>query len=365
MRRGGGSRSSSRSSSRRSSRRHYGHSRRRGYYGGGYYGGHYRRNQMGPLGAVITIFMFTIFIVFIFSLILGTPGTSTYDLESNMTASSSAQSMFRDELSMEVILGDNNVTTYFFNDKPGLTGPLVKSNETYSKSISANEFVSSYSYMNDKSKVDITWSATDYVKLWIIKGTSSYNSWVNGDDVSGKIQEVGDNKSVTYNVNSPDTYYFIFENYGLGQIELNVDIRLELSTHDVSNAIDSVNGNFDRTSYNYDYVVIKNMSNDNVTVELTRYPRFSLGQIFLTLAGGLVFLLYLLFKKLKKSEKERKARMKTGVVLQNQFQPAKTSVFTQPNQSGYYQRPVPMYCAACGSGLVPNTKFCTTCGEKQ
>lgn len=375
MRRGGGSR---RSSSRRSSRRSYNSSRRRGYYGGGHYGrrpyggyyggGYYRRRSLGPTGTLVMISFFMFFIVQAVSLVIGTPNTTSYNLEPNMTIAKDISSSLRNGVSMRTTLGSGAIA-YFFEEEPPLS-MTISSSENYTEILYSSDFTSSYTFLNDGSTATISWTADDSIKLWIIKGESKYNSWEEGSDVSAET-EVGSNGNLVYTIHGSDTYYFVFENPYSQTTRVNVQIDLEMKTHDISSAKASQTGDFGELPIEYSFIVIQNPTNITIKVEITLYPVYSFGLVFFVIILILFLPMIALFKKMKSSEIKRKElAMKNPATTPGQMnsqsypRPSNTSVFSNPNPSGFYQRPKPMYCAACGSATLPNSKFCTTCGTK-
>lgn len=66
-----------------------------------------------------------------------------------------------------------------------------------------------------------------------------------------------------------------------------------------------------------------------------------------------------------------------GIIAYSVRENKKSSFSSRPNrydnsnvnskqtlETQYYQRPAPIFCSGCGSGILPNSEFCSECGIK-
>lgn len=371
--RGGGGRSFGSSRSRSSySRRHYrrhhygyygGYYGRGGYYGGGYYGRPAR--PLGPLGSTIILFFVFGFLLFFVAGSLGTVQTNEYYVDPNGTIAIEVDSSFRNKLTLD--MKDGIIDSYMFDTEPPLSNTVASTVKLEGLPLPSDWYDSFDVYLNKGSTVDVSFKAGTSITLYVIEGTTDYNSWVQGNDVYD-FQRYGNDESFTYNVDKGDQIYFVFYNEGI-TTTVDVTFDISLKTHDLSNPVEVISGDYDSKAITTKYVILHNPSNtDPATVSLVLHPTYSFGTIYMILFVILSVLLVMNYNRMDKKHKIMMANYKkqeAAAVQTGAQQPAPVqSVFSKPASSGYYQRPTPTYCAECGSGLLPNSKFCNTCGNK-
>ena len=361
MRRGRGSRGSRSRSPYRSSRRHHRrYGRRHRYYGYGYgYGYGYRRG--GGFVIILVVMGIILFLAVIgISSSIGSSKTYDVNLGPHETRLYHPNTDLKNEI--EIIDLSGVIETHFFETKPAISSNRV------SRDIQENDLqfppnsVEFWElYLIKGSSVIVSWTADQLIEFYIVKGDSDFNKWKEGENTQ-KDSKMSASGSYTLNANSDDDYYFTFFNSGSSTVGVsNITYYIESAVYEISNSQETKSGSFSKSISDNPYIVFYNPSATNdISIEYIENPKYSFGLIFGVMMITSVLIFFVIYR-LRKSKS-------TPTVQTSQIQPSRSSqpigVSSPAPIKALHHRPSPKFCNACGSGLLPNSEFCSECGTK-
>lgn len=368
MRRGGGSRGggggggfrSGGYRGHRTSHRHH-HRYGRGRYYGRHYGyGYYGRGGGGFIIIFIVLFILLIAVLLAVAAFFGTTNIVNVNLGQGETRLFHPNTFTKGTIEVTDSLGV--IQTHFFDSKPPLKATTVdRPPEGVSDFfIAANNFEFWSFYLIRGSQVDVNWSATQEVEFHIVAGKSNFDKWKDGE-FTEIFFTAGASSSKTITVDKDNEYFFIFFNSNnVDALTVDITFNIRAKVFDISNSLSMETGSFSKSLGSQDYIVVFNPTDDDVSFEYKENSKIGTGTVFLIMIG-IGVLIWLVIRR-NKSKKKSKQNYAGGSPAGSQVNVYSSDKVQSAQQ--YYPRPQPKHCNACGSGILPNSTFCTECGTK-
>lgn len=224
--------------------------------------------------------------------------------------------------------------------------------------------------LGEGTEVIVDWSASGSITYYAIRGDSNLNSWVDGND-NQFYSDFGMSGSHTYTVSRSDTYYFAVEASSFGNVDYTLNFEFGLPVHNLVNPNNQWSGSnyIAESEMDGNSIVFYNPSSSmDASVTVTIASNFSFGQVFLTIiivAGGALYLIKRSSDKKNKSTTTPQTSADPGLALDQKNDPLlpEKPAKSLGGEKQFISRAPAKYCSNCGSGLMPDSKFCIECGQ--
>ncbi|RMG31063.1 MAG: hypothetical protein D6732_15245 [Methanobacteriota archaeon] len=377
----GGSRGGGRSRSYRSSSRRYYRNRRRygnTYIFGGYYGGSHSTTTLGRRGSLILLFVFLGIIYLIGSLIaygvLSSPTTDRVFLEPGRQKLVELPSNLK---SAHIVFpGD----IYIMDTAPTTSGTSTIPNRL-SETVPSDSYVYWQISVSTGTVVDVLWTASGSLSVYLLEGLSEFNRWVDGETPAGSFIDSGSSGSFSYTASRNIDIYVAFENPGFGNptIQLTRTITIKEPRYDTSQGT-HFKGEANVDLQNTKFVILENNEQTDLEAIITKEKEFTPRQFQITwgiLTLSLIFLaIFVLIKFGDDKPRAVASQPMTPVPASPSVQIQQTSWAASPTQTTSWGapptqpnswtapmvRPEPKYCPSCLSPILASDKFCGSCG---
>jgi hypothetical protein len=271
------------------------------------------------------------------------------------------------DISIDVINGQ--VDIYNFASEPQIKGSL----DSFQSESGNLPFSGDYMWfaisLGIGTDVVVDWSSTSDLTYYAIRGDSNLNSWEDGSD-NQFFSQFGTSGSHVFTVNRADTYYFAMEAGWTGS-SFDIVFAFSIPTHDLNSPISTWSGStyLSSSDISGDSIILENSGTTDATVDIIVYSSFSFGQVFLSMAVVTAGIVYLVKRRNKNKEVPTEQRsplaVSTAPALDSSSvegagdfeKPAK------PLDKQYVTREKAAFCQNCGSGLLPESRFCIECGQ--
>jgi len=137
----------------------------------------------------------------------------------------------------------NYVKTLKFSSIPPLSSQTFDRNENHGLSVTSGNYEFWAYKLIASSSIMLSYNVTTNVHFYLIKGTTAFNSWVDGSSVSTEKSQFGTSLSnYTYTASSEDDYYYIWENTLPGTVTGQAQFLIRMKTYDTSNPTETCSG---------------------------------------------------------------------------------------------------------------------------
>ena len=262
---------------------------------------------------------------------------------------------------------------YVMDNIPPTIGNSIIPNQA-TENIPSDSYVYWQVSLMSGSSIEVMWTATAAVGVYLLEGLSEFNRWVDGETPAGSLKSSAIAGSFSYTASKDLDVYVAFENSGFGNptIELTRTITITEPRYDTSGGT-HFTGEATIELETSKYVVLVNRGLVDLQATVTKEKEFNARQfqliwglvtLFLTIAA-----IYILIKF--GDDKPRGVAAPPPPIAPQttpsvQVQQSSWSAPQQQAQSNTWVapmvRPPPKYCPSCSAPILDSDRFCGSCG---